>query len=470
MDLWRGAPLATLTSEWAARVRRSIEYQFTGVAGAWAGEELRRGNAEVVADRLAQLVGAYPLAETLVALQMRALCTVGRFSEALQCYADARAQIVEQLGAEPGPELRRMHVAVLRGELDEPPAGRPVRSAPVRHVPRQLPADLSRFVGRTLEMSEVLDFFKPGPAPVVNIYGAAGVGKSALAVHAAHRLIDRYPDGQLYLDMRGSNSGTPPLRPAEAVARLLRTLDGAAPYTPVQVDEAAALFRSLVAGRRLLLVLDNVADAAQVRPLLVGGTGCGTIVTSLQPLTGSGETYQVWAGALSVTEAVALLGQWVGEARIAAEPEAAVAIARWCECLPLALRIAGARLVARPRWPLAELRDRLADERHRLDNLELDGVGLRASIGSSYQRLSRSADRAERATAEAFKLLGASDVPELDRSAAARLLTRSEADAERMLERLVDAQLLQTLAPGSYRMGDLMRLYARERFAGRHEA
>jgi hypothetical protein len=167
---------------------------------------------------------------------------------------------------------------------------------------------------------------------------------------------------------------------------------------------------------------------------------------------------------------VALLGQWVGEARIAAEPEAAVAIARWCECLPLALRIAGARLVARPRWPLAELRDRLADERHRLDNLELDGVGLRASIGSSYQRLSRSADRAERATAEAFKLLGASDVPELDRSAAARLLTRSEADAERMLERLVDAQLLQTLAPGSYRMGDLMRLYARERFAGRHEA
>lgn len=476
MNLWRGTPLSTLTSDWALRVRRSIEYQFTGLAGAWGAEELRRGNAEAVADRLAQLVGAYPLAEPLVALQMRALCAVGRVSEALQCYAEARAQIVEQIGAEPGPELRRTHLAVLRGELDQEPGphtlGRLV--LPPRDVPRQLPADLSRFVGRSHELAQVLDSFTPsghrGSTPVVNIYGAAGVGKSTLAIHAAHRLVARYPDGQVYLDLRGSASGGSPLSPADALARLLRTLGGVAtPYKPVQVDEAAALLRSLMAGRRLLLVLDNAADAAQVYPLLPSATGCGTVVTSLQPLAGLGDAGQVWVGALSVDDAVTLLCQWVGADRIAAEPEAAAAIARWCECLPLALRIAGARLVARPRWPLAELRDRLADERRRLDNLELDGMGLRASIGVSYQRLSRSTDLTERAIAEAFKLLGASAEPELDRSAAARVLTRSEEDAERMLERLVDVQLLETSSPGNYRMGALVRLYARERFAGRHE-
>ncbi|WP_198348039.1 BTAD domain-containing putative transcriptional regulator [Plantactinospora sp. KBS50] len=474
MNLWRGTPLSTLTSDWMLRVRRTIEYQFTGLAAAWGAEELRRGRADVVSDRLAQLVGAYPLAEPLVGLQMRALCAVGRVSEALQCYADARSQIVEQLGAEPGPELRRMHLAVLRGELDKEPRAEVVLHRPTaRETPRQLPTDLSRFVGRARELTRVLGSFTPsghhGPAPVVNIYGAAGIGKSTLAIHAGHRLVERYPDGQIYLDLRGSGSAMAPLSPAEALARLLRTLHGATPYKPVQVDEAAALFRSLVAGRRLLLVLDNATDAGQVNPLLPSGTGCGTIVTSLQPLTGLVDAGQVWMGALSVDEAVALLGQWVGAARIAAEPEAAAAIARWCECLPLALRIAGARLVARPGWPLAELRDRLADERRRLDNLELDGIGLRASIGGSYHRLSRSTDLRERATAEAFKLLGAADEPELDRCAAARVLTRSEADAERVLECLVDAQLLETSSPGSYRMGDLVRLYARERFAGRQD-
>jgi hypothetical protein len=304
---------------------------------------------------------------------------------------------------------------------------------------------------------------------VVALYGAAGTGKSTLAIHAAHRLTERYPDGQLYLDLRGSSAGSAPLRPVEALARLLRALGVVAPYTPVGADEAAALFRSLVAGRRLLLVLDNAADAAQVRPLLPSGTGCGTLVTSRQPLVGLGDP-QVWVGPLSVTEAVSLLGQWVGTDRVGADLEAAAAIARWCECLPLALRIAGARLVARPGWPLAELRDRLADQQRRLDNLEFDGVGLRASIAGSYRRLSRSADPSERATAEAFAVLGAADEPEFDRAAAARLLARSEAEAERMLERLVDAQLLETSTPGSYRMGSLLRLYARERRARRHEA
>jgi hypothetical protein len=437
------------------------------VAGTWATEELRLGNAEAVADRLARIVGSYPLAEPLVALQMRALCAVGRTTEALRCYAETRTQIAEQFGAEPGPELRRLHVAVLRGELDEVYARGSV--TPPRHVPRQLPADIVRFLGRTRELTRMLDWFTPaedhGSPPVVAVNGGAGVGKSTLAIHAAHQLIDRYPDGQLYLDLRGCSVGAAPLRPADALARLLRTLGVATPHPPVQVDEAAALFRSLVSERRLLLVLDNAADATQVRPLLPSGAGCGTLVTSRRSLAGLGDIRQVRVGALAVDEAVALLSQWVGADRVAAEPEAAAAIARWCECLPLALRIASARLVARPGWPLDELRERLADEHRRLDNLEFDGVGLRASMDGSYQRLSGSPDLTERASAEAFKVLGAAGEPELNRSDAAHLLARSEAYTEHILERLVDAQLLETSAPGTYRMGDLLRLYARERFA-----
>lgn len=470
MDLWRGPPLSTLTSDWAMRVRRSVESQLIGVAGAWAAEELRLGNAETVADRLARIVGAYPLAEPLVALQMRALCALGRTSEALQCYAEARTQIGEQFGAEPGPELRLLHVAVLRGELDEPYSANLVSVAgPARHVPRQLPADIVRFPVRLRERSRIIDWMTPSArnrsTPVVGIYGAAGVGKSTLAVHAAHQLVGQYPDGQLYLDLHGCSAGAAPLCPSDALARLLRTLGVTTAYASMGVDESAALFRSLVAGRRMLLVLDNAADAAQVRPLLPSGAGCGAVVTSRQPLADLGDVGQVRVGALPLEEAVALLGQWVGTDRVAAEPEAAAAIARWCEYLPLALRIAGARLVARPGWPLAELRDRLADERRRLDNLELDGLGLRASIAGSYQRLSDSTDLTERAVAEAFKLLGVSGEQELSLSAAARLLARSEAYTEQMLERLVDAQLLETSAPGTYRMGDLLRLYARERFA-----
>ncbi|WP_345511997.1 AfsR/SARP family transcriptional regulator [Phytohabitans houttuyneae] len=474
MDLWQGPPLSTLASDWAVRVRRSVASKLIGLAGAWATEELRLGNAESVADRLARVLGSYPLAEPLVSLQMRALCAMGRTSEALQWYVDTRAQIVEQFGAEPGPELRNLHVAVLRGELDEPyavPAG-PV-ATPVRYVPRQLPADIARFSGRRNDLAPILSWLNPAaPArssPVVSIYGAAGVGKSTLAIHAAHKLTSRYPDGQLYVDLRGSSPNAEPLTPVDALARMLRTLVGSVTYDVDQVDEAAALFRSVVAGRRLLLVLDNAVDAAQVRPLLPSGAGCGTLVTSRQPLAGLSDVCQLRIGPLTVDDAVALLSHWVGAERVAAEPESAAAIARWCECLPLALRIVGARLVARPGWPLAELRDRLADERRRLDNLEFDGVGVRASMAGSYDRLSGSADRAERAIAEAFKLLGTAPLSELSRSSAARLLCQSEANAERILECLVDAQLLETSAPGTYRMGELLRLYARERFAGQPE-
>ncbi|WP_051367448.1 AfsR/SARP family transcriptional regulator [Hamadaea tsunoensis] len=476
MDLWRGEPLSSLTGYWAMKVRRSAESQLIGLAGAWAAEELRLGNAAAVADRLAGIVEAHPLAEPLVAVRMWALCALGRTSEALQSYAVARTQIAEQLGVEPGPELRNLHVAVLRGELEDTypirayPIGTPSGGGAVRvagsPVPRQLPPDVASFVGRTRELNRIHAALAPtrdgGSPPVVMIYGAAGVGKSTVAIHAAHQLADRYPDGQLYLDLSGYSTGAAPLSPGESLARLLRTL-GVAAAPSIPVDEAAALFRSAMAERRMLLVLDNAADAVQVRPLRPGGTGCGLVVTGRQPLAGWGDVWAVPIGPLPVDEAVALLARLAGRDRVGAEPEAAAAIARWCEGLPLALRIAAARLVARPGWPLAELRDRLADEHRRLDNLEFDGIGLRSSIAGTYERLFGSADPSARAAAEAFILLSTAGGDELSSSSAARVLARSEAYAERALERLVDAQLLETSAPGTYRMGDLVRLYARER-------
>jgi hypothetical protein len=363
-------------------------------------------------------------------------------------------------------------VAVLRGELGGP---RIVASQSLHgdRVPRQVPVDRPRLVGRTKDLAWIVGRLSAAAhhesTAVLTIYGAAGVGKSALAVHAANRLATQYPDGQLYLDLRGFRAG-PQLEPVEALTRLLLSLGAGFAELPRHVEELAAVFRATVAGRRVLLVLDNAADAAQVRPLLPSGIGCAAIVTSRSPLFDLGDAGHLLLDTLSVDEAVELLRQWIGPARVAAEPEAAVAIACLCECLPLALRIAGSRLATRPYWPLGELQERLADERRRLDTLELDGVGLRASLSPSYRWLSHHTDPVKRAAAYAYARLGAQDLAAVDRAGAARLLDMSEADAEQLMERLVDAQLLESPAPGVYRMRDLMRLHAREQLGTRQRA
>ncbi|MFD9502280.1 BTAD domain-containing putative transcriptional regulator [Streptomyces sp. NPDC060035] len=463
MGLWRGQPLVNLTGYWAGTIRQNAESQFIGIASAWAADELRLNNAQAVADRLAKVLDSYPLAEPLADLYMRALCALGRTSEALQRYAAVREQIAEKLGHEPGPQLRDLHMAVLRGELRAHHRGTTISSAP---LPRQLPMNVTHFVGRTDELAWIQNALAtPQPqaaTPLVSIHGAAGVGKSALAIHAAHQLVHRYPDGQMYVELSGSSTGAPPLSPSEALSRLFRTLGTEPPPPAVQADEAAALLRSLVAGRKMLLVLDNASDSDQIRPLLLNGAGCGVMVTSRQPLAALGGVGQLPVRPLTVEEAVALLGQLTGMERVAAEPAAAVAIAKLCQCLPLAVTAAAARLVTRPSWPLAELHARLADEARRLDNLEIEGIGMRASLSGSYQRLSGNADPAMRAAAKAFKLLSGISQPVVSLSDAARLLSESNARAELFLERLVDAQLLETVSPGRYQMNDLLRLFAQE--------
>jgi len=492
LRLWRGVPLSDVSGQWAARVRHGVEQQVTESALAWAAANLRLGSPELAVEKLNDLVAALPFAEELVAMLVRVLCESGRVDDALAQFAAARERLRDQLGAEPGEELRALHDAILRGDYD---TSAPERGPPAYSAPRQLPADIAWFTGRTAELAVLREMLlaavsnvavsnatvsnatvsnaalskpalsKParaGPVVISAIDGAGGVGKSGLAIHAAHELADAFPDGQLYVDLRGAADGLAPLEPIEVLGRFLRALGVGGNDIPSDADEASARFRTQVAGLRLLVVLDNATDEAQVRPLLPGTSGCGVLVTSRRTLAGLDAGCRLRLDVLSPYEAVQLLAALVGKVRVAAEPEAAEAVARRCGYLPLALRIAGARLAARPGWPLAVLADRLAREQRRLDELEVADLGVRTSFTVSHRQLRRSGSATDRDAAEAFVLLGTWDGPDLGVPVAARLLEADENRAGRVLDHLVDAGLLETARPGRYRLHDLLRLYARE--------
>ena len=468
LAIWRGEPLAGVPGDWAGRVRARVETQLISAAVDWARLELRAGRAEVAIDRLSQLTSLHPLSEPLAAALIRALCTAGRQAEALQHYASIRIHLREELGAEPGPELSGLHTAILRGEPTGAglgPAGAPAAStdASARRRPRQLPASPPGFTGRQPECVVIERVFaaaaRDGWMPVVAINGCAGAGKSALAIHAAHKLADRFPDGQLYVDL------SPPAQvsTAEILRRFLRALGVPACEHPTEVEEAAALFRALVADQRLLVVLDNARDVDQLRPLSPATPGCGMLVTSRRVLVEMDFATHVHVDALSEPAAVEMLSRLVGPARIAAERSAAAEVARWCGHLPLALRAAGAKLAARPGWPVEALADRLRDEGLRLNELDFAEFSVRRALACSYQELTTSADPVDRSAAAVLTRLGARIPGPMDRQVAAQLLGSPTSEVEPLLERLVDARLLESPAPGCYRMPDLVRLYARQR-------
>lgn len=371
-------------------------------------------------------------------------------------------------------QVDRWHEAWLRVRGSRPPAPPPADPLPAGQpgspVPRQLPLDVVGFTGRIDELAllqKVLcDAHPTGPpAPVAAIDGVGGVGKSALAIHAAHRLAGCFPDGQLYADLHGATAGTAPVEPLELLGRFLRALGVTGSEIPDQLDEAAAAFRTRVADRRLLLVLDNATDERQVRPLLPAAQRCRALVTSRQALFGLAGASQLHLDVLPEPDAICLLGRMVGEQRVAAEPGATAELALRCGHLPLALRIAGARLAARPAWPIAALADRLADERRRLAELRGAEAGVQASFDVSHQQLRDSDDATDQAAAAGFGLLGIWGGPDLALPVAARLLDRPDQEADRLLERLVDARLLETRMPGRYHLHDLLRLYARQQAA-----
>jgi DNA-binding SARP family transcriptional activator len=480
LALWRGSALAgVLSTTVVAAEAERLELLRLDALEDRLDAELACGRHVEVLTELESLVGEHPLRERLWGQLMVALYRSGRQAQALGAYQQLRRRLVDELGIEPGRQLARLHQAVLRHDPElQPPgtvagggtAGAPA-SAPGHGPvpPDQLPADLTDFVGREDDLARLERMAAAGgaaPAVVISaIDGMSGIGKSALAIRAAHRLAPRFPDGRLYVNLQGATPGLPPLAPLEVLGRFLRALGVAADEIPAEVAEAAAVFRSTVAGRRLLVVLDNAADAAQVTPLLPGAPGCGVLVTSRRVLTSLDGAVHLHLDVLAPGEATALLGRIAGERRVAGEPEAAASVARLCGFLPLALRVAGARLAARPGWPLRALADQLADERSRLAELEAAERGVRASLAVSYEQLRSSGDAIDRAAAGAFGLLGVPDVADISVPAVARLLDRDEPAARGLLERLVDAQLLETSAVGRYRFHDLVRLYARERAA-----
>ncbi|MET7335316.1 tetratricopeptide repeat protein, partial [Nonomuraea sp. NPDC005650] len=336
-------------------------------------------------------------------------------------------------------------------------------------LPAELPPDTHAFTARTTEINHLRTTLNPthdptgrpthGPAITV-IDGPGGIGKSALAVHLAHAAAARYTDGVLYIDLHGATDGLRPLSPIEALGRLLRSLglDGSA--IPTVVDEAAARYRSLTSARNVLIILDNALDARQVRPLIPAGPGCAVVITSRQVLTSLDGASQLNLPGLDPSDAIALLARIAGPGRVHAEPEAAGRIARLCGGLPLALRIAAARLAARPDWTLSYLAARLADATRRLDTLEYADLAVRAGIAVSLHHLKE--EPAGRDAAHLFALLGLLDTPTHTPAATAALADRPEHTAEATLDRLLDARLLESAGPGRYRMHDLVRLYARE--------
>lgn len=470
ITIWRGPPLANVPGDWALRVRAGIETQFISAAVMWAQAELRAGHADAAVDKLGQLSSLYPLSEPLAAALMRALCGAGRRAEALQHYVTISVHLREELGAEPGNDLRTLHTAILRGQLAQPHPG-PVGPAAYRRyqprqLPRQLPATTTGFTGRQRELAAITAAFPAtapdGSTPVVAINGYGGVGKSALAIHAAHRLVARFPDGQLYANLHGHDTAMPPTDPARLLNRFLRALGVPPEDCPTDREDAAGLFRTLTADRRLLVVLDNARSATQVRQLSPGAPGCGLLVTSRRILAGLDGANHIHLDVLAEPAAISMLRQMVGAARVIAEPEATAAVARCCGYLPLALRAAGARLAARPGWRIATLAHRLKDRSGRLDELDVAELSVRHSFAASYQELADSVDATDRGAASIFAWLGSQKSPERSGGETAQQLGHAVEDTERLLERLVDARLLESPAPGRYRLPALLQLYASE--------
>jgi len=460
---WRGEPLADVPSELLHRdaVARLAEQRSDALHRRIEADLALGRHAELVAE-LRALTDRHPLREQFWAQLMTALYRCGRQADALQAYQRVSRLLADELGVDPGPELRALHQAILASDpaLAAPlPPARPHAWA----RPSQLPLEVADFVGRVGLVDQIKQLLADDlRVPIVALSGSPGVGKTALAVHAAHRLAERFPDGQLYVNLHGATAGLQPLQPLEVLGRFLRALGTDPAAIPTDLEEASAAFRSRVAGRRLLVVLDAAADAAQIAPLLPASPGCGVLVTSRGVLSALDGARHLLLDVLPAAEAVELLGRLAGHARVAAEPQAAAEVARCCGYLPLALRIAGARLAARPGWPVQALAGRLVDAQRRLDELQLAEVGVRASFQVSYQQRREGPEALDRAAAEAFGLLGVPDGQEVGVPVAARLLDQSEDAAGRVVERLVDAQLLETPAPGRYRLHDLLRLYARE--------
>jgi len=511
LGLWNGSralpdvPPSTLVSAESSRLEEArieaLELRITADLG--CGRQ-----AQVVAE-VRRLLADHPLREGLWALLMRALYGSGRQAEALEAFAQARDVIADELGVDPSAELRQLHQQLLQADAGSgspsatktaaadspfaalvpagtpPPAGAPglaehvaLARTPAAHAVAargvalppvaQLPADITDFTGRTGQVASLCDLLtaahrpdSPGAVVLAAVIGAGGLGKTTLAVHAAHLLREAFPDGQLYANLVGA--GHQPVPSAEILARFLRDLGADPARIPVAEEERATQYRSWLAGRRVLIVLDDARDAAQVRPLLPGSASCAVLVTSRSRMPELAGSRFVDLDVLGLPEARSLFAAIVGEERAAAEPAASDRVLAACAGLPLAIRIAGARLAARGRWTIATMADRLSDERRRLDELKTGNLAVRACFEVSFSSLP-GADLPDGVDpAHAFRLLGGWQGLSIGLPAAAALLGTTVEQAADALEVLVDTHLLQEPAPDRYQLHDLLRAYAVDR-------
>jgi hypothetical protein len=412
---WRGVPFGGLTGAVLDRERARLEEQRFIARQDRLELQLELGQHEAAIPELLEYISEQPMRERPVELLMTALYRSGRQGEALMAYAQTRRLLAEELGVEPGESLQQTYLRILRADEPPPPTTTALYSSWPR--PTQLPADIGDFVGRHLEIEKVKAALRGRPndtAPAcVAITGPPGIGKSALATHVGHLTHDRFPDGELYADLQARDG--PPVSPGDVISRFLRALGCPPTQLPDAVPELAALYRSYLANRKVLLVLDNVSDADQVTPLLPGTPQCAVLLTSRARLSGLAGWVTVDLDPMPVDDALALVAAIVGADRVAREPAATAALAELCGRLPLAVRIASSRLAARPSWTVRAMCLRLDDGRRRLDELALGNISVRASFQLSYDQLTKPAARA-------FRLLSIVGLTDIGIDAAAALL------------------------------------------------
>ncbi|MEU6132916.1 BTAD domain-containing putative transcriptional regulator [Saccharopolyspora sp. NPDC047091] len=457
LDLWRGDPLEDLDCTIALRADADrLDEERLHVLERHHDVALALGEHAALLPGLHALVREHPLRERLRAQLMLALHRAGRPTDALAAYADVRALLAAEHGIDPGAELAELHRRILAADpgltvLDPPAAERPA-------APAGLPPAPAALTGRDAELAALHHGLTRdragGERPAVwMISGAGGTGKTALAVQAAHQVREHYPDGQLFAALRDARG---PARPVDVLGRLLRSLG--VRDAPVDAEERAALYRNLLADRRVLVVLDGAADAAGVRPLIPGGSGNAVLVTGRPALTGLDAAGHVSLRVLSAADGIRLLERWVGADRTHREADEAARIAHYCGGLPLALRIAAAQLAARPHWPLRALAERLADERTRLSRLSAGDLDVRAGLALGYDELDPTARRL-------LRLLSRVDCAEFPAWIAAPLLDIGVDEAEEIVEALAEARLLDVREDPPhhrFRLHDLTRAFGRE--------
>ncbi|MEU0070695.1 BTAD domain-containing putative transcriptional regulator [Streptomyces sp. NPDC006332] len=461
LAVWRGPVLGGVTEFLAEAERGRLEEMRLTVLERRIDADFALGRHAELVSELIGLAAAHPLREQLCGQLMTALYRCGRQADALTVYQDCRRTLADELGIDPTPSLQGLYQSIL---VAAPVLATPREIAPRaeehRQAPAELPPALWDFTGREQEAIRLRTQLATPPragTPAVGVVtGMPGVGKTSLVLHVAHQLVDDYADGQLWVDLRGSSSS--PLDPADALAGLLRALGVDSRDIPPGLAELTRLYRSTLADRRCLIMLDDAAGPWQVRPLVPAAPGCGVLVTGRSRLSALEGVRPLVLGTFTRAEATALLCSTVGEERFAAEPESAEELAAACGGLPLAVRIAGSRLAARPHWTPRSLADRLTDPRRSLDELCLADLRVRDTLEAGYRLLAEPAQRA-------LRMLARHDVPAFSARTASLLLELPLDAAQDVLDLLVDDHLLEPVEGENrgYRMHRLVRAFGLER-------